>query len=101
TFLADIMRKTRGQADPVLARALVDVSARLVGWLADDVGLPMSLVTDFPYPGHSRLRCHTVPGRSGRELLSGLLAAVRPQPRIDILYPARLTEVQASADGVT
>ena len=101
TFLADIMRKTRGQADPVLARALVEVSARLVSWLADDVGLPMSLVTDFPYPGHSRLRCHTVPGRSGRELLSGLLAAVRRHPRIDLLCPARLTEVHASADGVT
>lgn len=100
TFLADIMRKTRGQADAVLARALAQVSARLVDWLADDVGLPLSLVTDFPYPGHSRLRCHTVPGRTGRALLSGLLTAVRRHPAIDILCPARLTDVHASAEGV-
>src|SRR5262249_29699603 len=47
TFLADIMYKTAGEADAVLARALVDVSARLVEWLADSLGLPMELVTDF------------------------------------------------------
>lgn len=99
-FFADIMRKTHGQADEVLARALTEASARLVTWLADDVGLPMSLVTDFRYPGHSRLRCHTVPGRSGRGLLSGLLGAARTHEAIDLLCPARLTGVTAGSDGV-
>jgi fumarate reductase flavoprotein subunit len=100
TFVADIMRKTKGQADERLARALAGVSARLVTWMADDLGLPMSLVTDFPYPGHSRLRCHTVPGRSGRGMLAGLVSAGRSHKAIDILAPARVTEVRTGSDGV-
>ena len=64
-FVEDILRKTHGEADRPLAESLAEVSGRLVTWLADDLGLPISLVTDFPYPGHSQFRCHTVPGRSG------------------------------------
>ena len=99
-FVEDIMRKTKGQADAALARALAGVSARLVAWLADDVGLPISLVTDFPYPGHSRLRCHTVPGRTGARLLGGLVDRVRAEERIDVLAPARITAVGTGPDGV-
>src|SRR4051812_31904771 len=62
-FVDDILAKTHGEADVRLARALAGVSGRLVTWLADDVALSMSLVTDFQYPGHTRLRCHTIPGR--------------------------------------
>lgn len=88
-FVADIMAKTHGQADERLARALASVSAPLVEWLADGVGLPMELVTDFPYPGHSAFRCHTIPGRSGRAMLDHL---ARAASGIDMLVPARLTE---------
>ncbi len=100
-FLADIMHKTHGEADPVLARALAEVSAPLVTWLADDIGLPLSLVTDFPYPGHSQFRCHTVPGRAGRALLAGLDNAVRRHPNVTMLCPARLTDVQAEGGAVS
>lgn len=92
-FLADIMAKTGGEADPVLARALTDVSAPLVEWLADSVGLPLSLVTDFDYPGHSRQRCHTVPRRSGRALLQDLVRAARRHRDIELMVPARLADV--------
>jgi fumarate reductase flavoprotein subunit len=97
-YVEDIMRKTKGEADPVLAEALARVSGRLVTWLADYARLPLELVTDFSYPGHSRPRCHTVPGRSGRALLAGLVGAVRAQPRIDLLVPARLADVH-TRDG--
>ena len=102
-YVSDIMRKTKGEADPVLAGALAEVSGRLVTWLADYAQLPLELVTDFDYPGHSRPRCHTVPGRSGRALLAGLARAARAQPRIDLLVPARLTDVRTrggAVDGV-
>lgn len=100
-FVDDIMRKTNGQADRALTKALATVSGRLVTWLADDVGLPISLVTDFPYPGHSRLRCHTVPGRSGRRLLAGLSAAVADSTSITLLTRARLTAVESGNGPVT
>jgi fumarate reductase flavoprotein subunit len=93
-FFDDVMRKTKGQADPRLARALTQLSPRLVEWLADDIGLPLSLVTDFHYPGHSRDRCHTIEGRHGTVLLDHLVGKVRDAKNIDVLVPARLVDVR-------
>ena len=98
-YLADLRAKTRGESDPVIGSALAHVSARLVEWMADDLGLPMSLVTDFPYPGHSRLRCHTVPGRIGRNLLREVVRAVREHDLIDMMVPATLEDVVLDEHG--
>ncbi|QGG40930.1 FAD-dependent oxidoreductase [Aeromicrobium yanjiei] len=99
-FVGDIMAKTHDEADPALAATLAGVSAELVEWLADDVGMPLSLVTDFDYPGHSRRRCHTVPGRSGRAMLAHLVREARRHPRIDLLVPAHLDDVLMGGTGV-
>ena len=93
-FLADVRKKTRGQADEALALALGTVSARLVEWLADDLDLPLQLVTDFHYPGHSVDRCHTVEGRHGSVLLRHLVGKLRESDRITMLVPARLIDVE-------
>jgi fumarate reductase flavoprotein subunit len=98
-FFDDIMRKTKGEADPRLARALTGVSARLVEWLADDMELPLSVVTDFHYPGHSADRCHTIEGRHGTLLLDHLVGRVKQEERIDVLLPARLVDVRLDEDG--
>lgn len=98
-FVADVRAKSKGTADPVLAEALAEVSAPLVEWMADHLGIPLSLVTDFQYPGHSALRCHTIEGRHGSILLDHLVRAVDAEPRIDVLVPARLTEVLVDAAG--
>ena len=102
-FLADVRRKTKGQADERLALALGTVSARLVEWLADDLDVPLELVTDFHYPGHSVDRCHTVEGRHGSVLLGHLVRRVRASERIDLLVPARLVDVEVdeACGGVT
>jgi fumarate reductase flavoprotein subunit len=100
TFLADIMAKTHGEADERLAHALTSVSAPLVEWLADGLGLPMSLVTDFPYPGHSQFRCHTVPGRAGKTMLQHVVRQARRSDLVDVLTPARLTDVVVGPEGV-
>jgi fumarate reductase flavoprotein subunit len=92
-FLADILAKTDGTADRTIARALVDVAPEMVAWLADGCDIPLSLVTDFVYPGHSRPRCHTVPGRSGASLLEGLIAATRRHELVNIITPLRITGV--------
>jgi hypothetical protein len=92
-FLADISAKTHGTADPVLASALTAISAPLVEWLADEAGLPLKLVRDFSYPGHSADRLHTVEGRHGSALLRHLYERVRLSPSVDTLIPARLVDV--------
>lgn len=93
-FLRDIMAKTKGAADPDLANALARVSARLVTWLYESAGLPIELAVDFPYPGHSQFRCHTIPGRSGSIMINDLMKKVEASDRIDMLVPARLIDVQ-------
>jgi fumarate reductase flavoprotein subunit len=69
------------------------VSAELVEWLADHLDMPISLMTDMHYPGHSVDRCHTVPSRHGSELIDLLAGAVTNSPHADLLTPARLTDV--------
>jgi len=98
-FLADIVAKTGGTVDRTIARALVDVAPEMVEWLADGCDIPLSLVTDFVYPGHSRPRCHTVPGRSGASLLEGLVAAARRHELLNIITPLRVTEVLHDGAG--
>jgi fumarate reductase flavoprotein subunit len=100
TFVGDIMAKTHEEADPALAATLAGISAELVEWLADEVKMPLSLVTDFDYPGHSRTRCHTVPGRSGRAMLAHLVREARRHPGIDFLVPAHLDDVLVDESGV-
>jgi fumarate reductase flavoprotein subunit len=98
-FYDDIMRKTGGQADATVSHALVDVSADLVEWMADACDVPLSLVTEFRYPGHTADRCHTVPDRDGATLHAHLLDAVDDHDRIELLAPATLRSVSTHATG--
>ncbi|TWF93638.1 FAD-dependent oxidoreductase [Saccharopolyspora dendranthemae] len=98
-FVADIARKTGGRADVRVATALADVGAELVEWLADHVGMPIELPTDFTYPGHSAPRVHSLPGRHGSALLRHLIDAAERSERVDLMVPARLTDVVTRPDG--
>jgi fumarate reductase flavoprotein subunit len=99
-FLADVGRKTKGTGDLRLAAALARVSAELVEWLADVHGLPIELMTDMHYPGHSVDRCHTLPERHGSALIDHLARRVAEHPRIDMLVPAELRDVRCDEGGV-
>lgn len=98
-FVADVARKTGGAGDARLAAALAGVSAELVEWMADDLGFPMELMTDMHYPGHSVDRCHTVPERHGKALMDRLVRLVAEAPRVDLMAPARLTDVLVDDEG--
>lgn len=98
-FVADVMHKSRGEAHPVVTRALANVSAPLVEWMADSLELPIELVTDFDYPGHSASRCHTVPGRAGARMLGMLAEIATGTAGLDQLIPARLVDAQPEDGG--
>lgn len=100
-FLDDVRRKTKGSADPTVARTLTGVAPELVAWLHDQCGVPLELVTDFDYPGHSRHRCHAVPDRSGRTLLKQLRAAAAKTGAITFSSPLRLDRLHTDGDRVT
>ncbi len=98
-FAADLMAKTKGQTDPAIALALARESARTIEWLIDEHRVPLSLVDSFLYPGHSVMRMHGSPNRTGSELMGALLAAVERRG-IDVLTEAQVTELFAdSASG--
>jgi fumarate reductase flavoprotein subunit len=95
-FYEDIMAKTGGDADQVVARTLTTVAPELVAWMSDRVGVPFDLVTEFRYPGHSTDRCLAVPDRSGRTLHRHLLEATANTASITLMAPMRLTSIAAS-----
>lgn len=71
-FADDIQRKAKGEADPVLVEAVARGAGPLVEWLADRHKLPFDVVDNFNYPGHSAMRMHGLPSRTGRELIDRL-----------------------------
>src|SRR4029077_9841704 len=67
-FAADIQGKATGEADAAVVDAVAHGSGALVEWLADRYGLPFDVVDNFNYPGHSAMRMHGLPTRTGSEL---------------------------------
>ncbi|NVJ93609.1 MAG: FAD-dependent oxidoreductase [Methylocystaceae bacterium] len=100
----DIMAKNKHEADPAIVNALATQSARVIEWLADRHNIPFELVEGFLYPGHSRLRMHCTPRRTGEELMACLLRAVE-DAGIAVMCDAHVTTLHVDADenicGVT
>ncbi|HKS87353.1 MAG TPA: FAD-dependent oxidoreductase, partial [Pseudolabrys sp.] len=75
-FARDIQQKADGKADPDVVDAVARGSGPLVEWLADRYKLPLDVIDNFNYPGHSAMRMHGLPSRTGRELVDRLRNAV-------------------------
>jgi fumarate reductase flavoprotein subunit len=90
----DIRRKNRGEADPRIVDAVCRASDPTLEWLADAHGVPFVLVEGFLYPGHSALRMHAVPEKTGAALMAALQRAAA-NAGIDLLSSAHVTTVCA------
>ena len=75
-FAADIQRKAKGEADGAVVDAVAQGAGMLIEWLADRYGLPFDVIDNFNYPGHSAMRMHGLPTRTGLELINRLRSAV-------------------------
>ena len=97
-FAADIQRKAKGKADAAVVDAVAHGAGVLVEWLADRYGLPFDVVDNFNYPGHSVMRMHGLPTRTGLELIDRLRHAAETS---DIaILPQRVADVLlAEPDG--
>lgn len=98
-FAADIMRKTKGQAEETIVRRIAEESADTVGWLRDRHGAPLELVEGFLYPGHSYMRMYGTPNRTGGEL-QGALEAAAGRAGIDLLTGHRVETLYVDGDRV-
>lgn len=97
----DVMRKTKGAADPAVTRALVDIGNELAEWMADDCAVPLELLVDAEFPGHSRKRHLCVADRAGRTLHRHLLEAADRRDGITMIVPLRLVDIEPMVDGWT
>ncbi len=97
-FRNDIILKTKGRTDPDIALHLARESVETVHWLRDQHGVPLTLIDDFLYPGHSAMRMYGTPNRTGSELMAGLEAAC-VMAGADILTDACVDTVIVDADN--
>jgi fumarate reductase flavoprotein subunit len=93
-FAADIQRKNHGEADQRLVEAVCQASGPTIEWLADRHGIEFVLVEGFLYPGHSALRMHAVPEKTGAALMAALQRACAAAG-VDLLTSARATTLYA------
>ena len=110
-FANDIAAKAKGKVDRALVDRLAAESAATIDWLVERHAVALSLVEGFTYPGHSALRMHGMPTRSGGELMGALADAcaaagvdILPESLVDTLYVNAANRVIALAavhpDGV-
>ena len=94
----DIQRKAHGESDPAIVEVVARGAGPLIEWLAGRYGLPFDVVDNFNYPGHSALRMHGLPTRSGRELIDRLRSAAEANG-IVILTGCVAERLFAASDG--
>ena len=93
---ADIQQKNHAEADPRLVEAVCRASGPAIEWLADRHGIEFVLLEGFLYPGHSALRMHAVPGKTGAALMAALQRACAAAG-VDFLTSGRVTTLYADA----
>jgi len=97
-FAADIQRKAHGEGDPAVVEAVAKGSGPLIEWLTDRYGFPFDVVDNFNYPGHSALRMHGLPSRTGQELIDRMRSAAEAS-EIVILTERVAERLVAEPDG--
>jgi fumarate reductase flavoprotein subunit len=97
-FAADILRKAHGETGPEAVALLARTIGPAVEWLAEAHGLPFTVIDNFTYPGHSAMRMHGLPRRSGAELMDYLTAAA-DRAGVTLLANARVDTLVHDGDG--
>ena len=97
-FAADLVAKTHDRTPHDQALVIAENAGPMIDWLMDQHHIEFELVTDFLYPGHSRLRMHGPKSRTGADLEHALLAAV-DRAGIDLITGASVEDLYVDATG--
>ena len=98
-FLADIMARTKGTADPVVARTVVDNAGPTIDWLVESHAIPFCMNISWAgFFGHSENRLHGVPSRTGEELHGSLIRAAE-EAGVTLVTGAHVDTVYADETG--
>lgn len=97
-FAIDIQAKTHGTAAPHLVHAYTQAIGPALDALDERHGLQLEVLEGFLYPGHSALRMHAVPERTGAALMSRLQRAA-DSSGVAVVTQALVHELWVGADG--
>ena len=97
-FASDVLGRNHNRSDPALTRRLCESSAALVEWLTDTRGIQMELLAQTTDRGHTRLRLHAPPSRSGQAFIDGLLRSLERRG-IRLRLGTPVLQLWSDADG--
>lgn len=97
-FAADIQAKAKGRAAPQLVQAYAQAIGPALDLLEEKHGLQFELLEGFLYPGHSALRMHAVPEKTGAGLMTRLQRAA-DAAGVPVLGNALVCELWVGEDG--
>jgi fumarate reductase flavoprotein subunit len=97
-FAQDLVAKTHGHTPYDQALVVAKNSGPMIDWLMQSHQIEFELVTDFLYPGHSRLRMHGPKSRTGADLEQALLAAVE-RTGINVITGASVEDIYVDGAG--
>jgi fumarate reductase flavoprotein subunit len=96
-FADDIRAKAKGTAAPHLLEAYARAIGPAIDALGERHGIAWELLDGFLYPGHSALRMHAVPERTGAGLMQRLQSAAQAVG-VDLLTQATVRELWIGTD---
>ena len=99
-MMADILRKSGGNCDRDVLRAICTRARDVVHFLADHVGLDLHLDTNVLHFGHRALRMHATRSELGGELVAALRGAVARDPRITFVDDVAVAGLLRDGDRV-
>jgi fumarate reductase flavoprotein subunit len=95
---ADLMAKNMGRSSRAVTARVAERAGPTLEWLADRHEVPFEVVEGFLYPGHSVLRMHATPKRTGADLMEYLLGAAE-RAGIEFLTSAHVVGLFAEKSG--
>jgi fumarate reductase flavoprotein subunit len=97
-LVADLMAKNKGRSNRRVTARVAERAGPALEWLADQHRVPFEVIDGFLYPGHSVLRMHASPKRTGADLMLYLLAATEAAG-IACVTGAHVTALYSADDG--
>ena len=98
-YYADIMARTKGTANPRIARTVAENTGIAIDWLVDRHAIPFSMNIKWGgFFGHSVNRMQGMPTRTGEELMGSLIRAAG-NAGVDLVTGAHVDMVYADPDG--
>jgi len=95
----DIFKKNSYESDPEMTLHVCRESKNLVEWLVDSVGIHLDIVTDFIYPGHSRMRIHAPSTRKGTQIVNELRGVLSSKENVMLVTQAPAKDLIATEQG--